>query len=222
MFPISDIIPSRTRPVVTIGLIAVNTLLFLYQLQLDDVSLQRLVFQFGVIPARFSFTDAVTSMFLHADFLHFLGNMVFLWIFGDNVEDRLGHVQYTLFYFGCGMLAAAAQTFADPASFAPMIGASGAIAGVMGAYFVIYPHSRVLTAVFLLVFLDVIEIPAIFFLGIWFLLQLLHGAMSYGTQEGGIAFWAHAAGFVAGIAAGIYVRLRSHSSDDYWRAVGQR
>ena len=220
MFPISDVIPSRTRPTVTIGLIAVNALLFLYQLQLDDLSLQRLVFAYGVIPARFSPADALTSMFLHADFLHFLGNMVFLWIFGDNVEDRLGHVTYLLFYLGAGYIAAMAQVFASPDSFAPMIGASGAIAGVMGAYFVIYPHSRVLTAVFLLVFLDVIEIPAIFFLGVWFLLQLVHGAISAGTEDAGIAFWAHAGGFVTGILAGLYVRIRSQADRDYWQGVG--
>jgi membrane associated rhomboid family serine protease len=222
MFPLSDVIPSRTRPVVTISLIAVNLLLFLYQLQLDELTLQRLVFRFGVIPARFSYVDVVTSMFLHADFLHFFGNMVFLWIFGDNVEDRLGHVRYLLFYFAAGTLAAMAQVMADPSSFAPMIGASGAIAGVMGAYFVIYPHSRVLTAVFLLFFLDIVEIPAIFFLGIWFLLQVLHGALSAGTQDGGVAFWAHAGGFLAGIAAGLYVRVRDRANQDYWRTIDNR
>jgi membrane associated rhomboid family serine protease len=219
MFPISDVIPSRTRPVVTIGLIALNALAFLYQWQLDDLAMRRLVFQYGVIPARFSFADVVTSMFLHADLLHFLGNMLFLWIFGDNVEDRLGHLPYALFYLGSGALGAIAQVVADPGSFAPMIGASGAIAGVMGAYFVIYPHSRVLTAVFLVLFLDVIEIPAIFFLGVWFVLQLLHGAIAYGTQDGGIAVWAHAGGFVAGIGAGACVRLRDRSNRAYWRAA---
>jgi len=219
MFPISDVIPSRTRPAVTISLIAVNALLFLYQLQLDDVSLQRLVFAYGVIPARFSSADVVTSMFLHADFLHFLGNMVFLWIFGDNVEDRLGHATYLFFYLGCGYVAAMAQVFADPESFAPMIGASGAIAGIMGAYFVIYPHSRVLTAVFIFLFLDIIEVPAIFFLGLWFLLQLFHGAMSYGSQEGGVAFWAHAGGFLVGIGAGAWVRARDRANREYWSDV---
>ena len=219
MFPISDVIPSRTRPVVTISLIALNAVLFLYQLQLDDIGLQRLVFKYGVIPARFSYADVVTSMFLHADFLHFLGNMVFLWIFGDNVEDRLGHFTYVLFYLGSGGFAAAAQVLADPTSFFPMIGASGAIAGVMGAYFVIYPRSRVLTAVFLFLFLDIIEIPAIFFLGVWFLLQLLHGAMSFGTQEGGVAFWAHAGGFIVGVVAGAYVRIRDQGGQGYWRPI---
>jgi membrane associated rhomboid family serine protease len=220
MFPISDVIPSRTRPVVTIGLIAVNALAFVYQWRLDDLALQRFIFHYGLIPARFSYGDVLTSMFLHADILHFLGNMVFLWIFGDNVEDRLGHVPYAVFYVASGALAAFAQTFVDPRSFAPMIGASGAVAGVMGAYFVIYPHSRVLTAVFLVLFLDVIEIPALFFLGVWFLLQLLHGAMAYGTQDGSVAFWAHAGGFLAGIGAGIYVRVRDRSNRGYWRTAG--
>jgi membrane associated rhomboid family serine protease len=217
MFPISDVIPSRTRPTVTVALIGLNALGFLYQLQLDHTSLQRLVFEYGVIPARFSYGDVVTSMFLHGDFIHFFGNMVFLWIFGDNVEDRLGHVTFLLFYVACGMLGAMAQVAAAPDSFGPMIGASGAIAGVMGAYFVIYPHSKVLTAVFLVLFLDVVEIPAVFFLGVWFLLQILHGALSSDVTGGGVAFWAHAGGFLAGLAAGGFVRLRDRADREYWR-----
>lgn len=213
MFPISDVIPSRTRPVVTMMLIALNTLAFLYQFTLSDDDLQRLVFDLGVIPAAFSLPDLVSSMFLHGDLLHFIGNMVFLWIFGDNVEDRLGHGKFVVFYLAAGSLAAAAQVAADPLSRAPMIGASGAIAGIMGAYFVLYPQSRVLTAVFLLVFLDVIEIPAIFFLGVWFLLQLLHGSMS---PDQGVAFWAHAAGFVVGAIVGGWVRARDRALQSYW------
>ncbi|HJR60710.1 MAG TPA: rhomboid family intramembrane serine protease [Vicinamibacterales bacterium] len=219
MFPISDVIPSRTRPVVTISLIAVNTLAFLYQLQLDDLTLERLVFEYGVIPARLSYADVISSMFLHGDFLHFVGNMVFLWIFGDNVEDRLGHGGYLGFYVGAGAAAAMAQVFADPTSFVPMIGASGAIAGVMGAYFLLYPHSRILTAVFFFLFLDIIEIPAIFFLGVWFLLQVFHGAMASGAPGGGVAFWAHAGGFAAGFIVGLYVKARDRASQDYWRDV---
>lgn len=221
MLPLSDVIPSRTRPVVTMGLIAINALLFLYQFQLDDLALQQLVFEFGVIPARMSYADVVSSMFLHGDILHFGGNMLFLWIFGDNVEDRLGHVPYLLFYLGSGAVAAMAQVFADPTSFVPMIGASGAIAGVMGAYFMLYPHSRVLTAVFLFLFLDIIEIPAIFFLGFWFLLQVVHGAVSSGGQGGGIAFWAHAGGFAGGALVGLYVRARDRSAEEYWRGMRQ-
>ena len=220
MFPISDVIPSRTRPVVTVSLIAINSLMYLFQLQLDEVAMQRLVLDAGLIPARFSYVDVVTSMFLHADFLHFLGNMVFLWIFGDNVEDRVGHAGFVLFYVGTGTAGAMAQTLADPSSFVPMIGASGAIAGVMGAYFLLYPQSRILTAVFLFLFLDVIEIPAIFFLGVWFLLQVLHGAMSPAAEGGGgVAFWAHAGGFAAGLLVGLYVKRRDRAREDYWRRV---
>src|SRR5918993_3047605 len=212
MFPLSDVIPSRTRPVVTISLIALNALMFLYQLQLDDLSLQRLVFQLGVIPAYLSYSDIVTSMFLHGDFLHFIGNMVFLWIFGDNVEDRVGHGGFVLFYIVTGGVAALAQVFANPASVVPMIGASGAIAGVMGAYFVLYPQSRILTAVFLILFLDIVEIPAIFFLGVWFILQVVHGTISSGVDGGGVAFWAHAGGFAAGLAIGLYLRTRDRAA----------
>jgi membrane associated rhomboid family serine protease len=218
MFPISDVIPSRTRPVITIGLIALNTLAYLYQLQLDETDLQRLVFAHGVIPARFGLPDIVTSMFLHADILHFGSNMVFLWIFGDNVEDRLGHAGYLLFYLGCGAVGAAAQVAADPLSFAPMIGASGAIAGVMGAYFLLYPQSRILTVVFLIVFLDIVEIPAVFLLGVWFLLQVGHGALSSGTPGGGVAFWAHIGGFAAGAVVGFYLRVRGRADRHYWTA----
>jgi len=219
MFPLSDVIPSRTRPVVTVSLIALNTLMFLYQLWLDEQTMVRLVYDLGVIPAHLSYRDIVTSMFLHGDFLHFIGNMVFLWIFGDNVEDRVGHAGFLLFYLGTGGLAALAQVLANPASLAPMIGASGAIAGVMGAYFVLYPHSRILTAVFFFLFLDIIEIPAIFFLGVWFLLQVVHGSLSAGVDGGGVAFWAHAGGFAAGLLTGVYLRGRDRATRAYWRDV---
>jgi membrane associated rhomboid family serine protease len=219
MFPLSDVIPSRTRPVVTVSLIALNTLMFLYQLRLDDLALQGLVYDLGVVPAYLSYRDIVTSMFLHGDFLHFIGNMVFLWIFGDNVEDRVGHPGFLLFYVATGGAAALAQVFANPVSVVPMIGASGAIAGVMGAYFVLYPHSKILTAVFFFLFLDIIEIPAIFFLGIWFLLQVVHGSLSSGAEGGGVAFWAHAGGFAAGLLIGAWLRARDRATREYWREV---
>ena len=213
MFPISDVIPSRTRPVVTMALIALNTAVFLYQFTLSDDDLQRVVYAIGVVPGAFSIPDLVTSLFLHADLVHFLGNMVFLWIFGDNVEDRLGHGRYILFYLTAGSVAAMAQVVADPLAGSPIIGASGAIAAIMGAYFVLYPQSRVLTAVFLVIFLDVIEIPAVFFLGVWFLLQLVHASM---TPADDIAFWAHAGGFVVGLVAGGWLRYRDRTLRDYW------
>jgi membrane associated rhomboid family serine protease len=221
MFPISDVIPSRTVPVVTIGLIALNALAFLYELQLDDYQLQVLVQYFGVVPVAFSWPDVLSSMFLHGGWLHFLGNMLYLWIFGDNVEDRLGHGLYLLFYVLCGALAALAQVFVHPYSPVPMVGASGAIAGVMGAYFVLYPHSRVLAVVFIVLFLDVIEIPAIFFLGVWFLMQLFSGVGSVvDAAEGGVAFMAHVGGFAAGVIGGFIARARDASRQEYWRGVG--
>ena len=210
MFPISDVIPSRTTPVVTMTLIALNTLAFLYQFTLSDADLRQLIYAIGVVPAAFSVPDLVTSMFLHGDLVHFLGNMVFLWIFGDNVEDRLGHGKYLVFYLAAGSLAAAAQILADPLSRTPMIGASGAIAAIMGAYFVLYPRSQVLTAVFLLLYLDLIEVPAILFLGVWLAMQLLAGlaSMGAGAAEGGLAITAHLAGFATGIVAGLTLRAR--------------
>src|SRR5215203_6313833 len=135
VFPISDVIPSRTRPVVTISLIALNALAFLYELQLSDRQLQVFAYAYGVVPAVFSWSDVLSSMFLHDGWMHFLGSMLYLWIFGDNVEDRLGHGGFVLFYVFCGAVAATAQTLVHPYSTIPMIGASGAIAGVMGAYF---------------------------------------------------------------------------------------
>ena len=204
MFPISDVIPSRTTPFVTVSLIAVNALAFLFELTLSERELQVFAQAFGVVPADFSWSSVLTSMFLHGGWLHFLGNMLYLWIFGDNVEDHFGHFRYLLFYFFCGATAALGQTAIEPYSQVPMIGASGAIAGVMGAYFVLFPQSRVLTGVFIFFFFDLIEIPAIFFLGIWFLMQFFSGVGSLGADaaQGGVAFWAHSAGFAVGALGG--------------------
>jgi membrane associated rhomboid family serine protease len=218
MFPVSDVIPSRTFPYVTIGIIALNAVAFLYELVLSDRQLQVLTDTYGVVPAFFSWTSLVTSMFLHSGWVHFLGNMLYLWIFGDNVEDHLGHGRYLLFYLGCGSIAALAQVAANPRSLVPMIGASGAIAGVMGAYFVLYPRSRILTAIFIVFFLDLVEVPAIFFLGIWFLMQLFSGVGSIGarTVDGGVAFWAHIAGFASGALYGALRKFRIEARREYW------
>src|SRR6187399_1686145 len=210
MIPLRDVIPSRTTPYVTISLVAINVLVFLYQFSLGP-DVNRFVLTFALIPAYFSWINVLTSMFLHGGFLHVAGNMLYLWIFGDNVEDRMGHGRFLAFYLLCGVAAALGQTFTAPDSIVPMVGASGAIAGVMGAYFVLYPHSRVLTFIFLVIFVDLIEIPAIFFLGIWFLMQLLSGVGSLGVGNaagGGVAFWAHIGGFVVGAAIGFVLRLR--------------
>ena len=210
MFPVSDVIPSRTTPVVTIAIIILNAIAFLFELTLSERDLEQFVQAFGVVPASFSWLTVLTSMFLHGGWLHFLGNMLYLWIFGDNVEDRLGHLRYLVFYLFCGAIAALGQSITNPYSIVPMVGASGAIAGVMGAYFVLYPHSRVLTAVFIFFYLDLVEIPAIFFLGIWFFMQLFSGVGSIGADaaSGGVAFWAHVGGFVAGAGLGALARLR--------------
>ena len=211
MFPVSDVIPSRTTPFVTVSLIIVNAFVFLYMLTLPEELLQGFVARYAVVPAWFSLPTLFTSQFLHGGWMHVIGNMLYLWIFGDNVEDRLGHVRFLLFYLGAGALAAILQLVFNPLSAVPMLGASGAIAGVMGAYFVLYPQSRVLTAVFVLIFFDLVEIPAVFFLGIWFLMQLLSGVGSLGVSNaagGGTAFWAHVGGFVAGVAVGFVLRAR--------------
>ena len=221
MFPISDVIPSRTTPFVTIGLILLNAIAFLYELQLDDYQLQVMVRWYGVVPGAFAWSDVLASMFLHSGWLHFLGNMLYLWIFGDNVEDRFGHLGFLLFYVACGAFAAVAQVFVHPNSLVPMVGASGAIAGVMGAYFVLYPHSRVLAVVFIVLFLDIIEIPAIFFLGFWFLMQLFSGVGSVvDAAEGGVAFMAHVGGFAVGVIGGLVMRSRDMSREQYWRGIG--
>jgi membrane associated rhomboid family serine protease len=220
MFPVSDVIPSRTTPYVTIGLIGVNTLAFLYEWQLSDRELQRLLLEFGAVPAYLSAASLLTGIFLHAGWLHFGGNMVYLWIFGDNVEDRFGHGRFLAFYLLCGVTGVLGQVSAAPYSMVPIIGASGAIAGVLGAYFALFPHSRVLTAIVLVVFFDVVEIPAVFFLGLWFIMQLLSGVGSIGAPPaaGGVAFWAHTAGFVTGLAFGSLARWRDAGAH-YWRVA---
>jgi membrane associated rhomboid family serine protease len=216
MFPLSDVIPSRTVPVVTVGLIIVNSLVFLYQVTLPQPLLEQFVMQYALVSADFNWTSVFTSMFLHGGWMHVIGNMLYLWIFGDNVEDRLGHGRFLVFYLVSGCFAALLQVLINPFSEVPMLGASGAIAGVMGAYFVLYPESRVLTAVFIFIFFDLVEIPAIFFLGIWFVMQLLSGVGSLGIQNtsGGTAFWAHIGGFVVGAIVGLVLRRRGRRLTD--------
>ncbi|MEQ1575148.1 MAG: rhomboid family intramembrane serine protease [Vicinamibacterales bacterium] len=220
MIPLRDVIPSRTTPVVTIALIAVNVLVFLFELSMGD-AVNDFTRSFGLVPAAFSWMTVVTSMFLHGGLLHAGGNMLYLWIFGDNVEDRMGHGRFLAFYLLCGIAAALAQTIVSPDSPVPMVGASGAIAGVMGAYFVLYPHSRIVTLIPIIFFFHVVEIPAIFFLGIWFLMQLLSGvgsiaAATGGEPSGGIAFWAHVAGFAAGLVGVMIFRRPERQRVEWW------
>jgi len=219
VIPLRDVIPSRTTPFVTVGIIAANALAFWFELSLPAGTRQVLICDFGIVPAAFAWPTLLSSMFLHGGWLHIIGNMWFLWIFGDNVEDRLGHGRYLAFYLLCGAVAGIAQALASPDSYIPTIGASGAIAGVMGAYFVLYPRSRVLTLIWLFVFVDIVEIPAVFFLGFWFLMQLFSGVGSVAQtagNHGGVAFWAHVAGFLFGVAAVFVFRRSERQRVEWW------
>jgi membrane associated rhomboid family serine protease len=223
LIPLRDVIPSRTTPYVTITLVVLNSLVFLYQLALGD-GVNNFVYSFGLVPAFFSWPAVITSMFLHGGFLHVAGNMLYLWIFGDNVEDRMGHGRFLAFYLLCGIAAAVGQTVTVPNSEIPMVGASGAIAGVMGAYFVLYPHSRIVTLLPLFIFWQIIEVPAIFFLGVWFLMQFLSGVGSIATATGGepaggVAFWAHVGGFVAGLIGVFAFRQPERQRVEWWNEV---
>jgi membrane associated rhomboid family serine protease len=210
LIPLRDTIPSRTAPVVTVALIAVNVIVFLHEAALGPY-LERFVFAYGLVPRRLvfwpgapldpaRFLPLVTSMFWHGGWLHLLGNMLYLWIFGDNVEDKLGHLRYLIFYLAAGVAAALTQVALDPTSVLPTVGASGAIAGVLGAYLISYPRARVLTLVPIFIFPWFVEIPAFAYLIFWFLLQLLQGVGQLGMpQTGGVAVWAHVGGFIAGV-----------------------
>ena len=207
MIPLRDVIPSRTTPYITVTIISLNAIAWLFELSLGERQLTQFLYIYGVVPAAFSWPTLITSMFLHGGWSHFIGNMWYLWIFGDNVEDRVGHGRFIVFYLLCGIAAAMGQIVMDPSSELPTIGASGAIAGVMGAYFVLYPHSRVLTLI-PWIFLQIVEIPAIVLLGFWFLMQFLSaGAIAVTSSShggGGVAFAAHVAGFLVG-AIGVFV-----------------
>lgn len=233
MFPISDDNPTRITPYVTYGLIAANILVFLYQLTLTPQQLEAFFYTWAVVPKQLTASFAgesigaagfpewitlITSQFLHGGFLHIIGNMLFLWIFGNNVEDQLGHVKYLIFYIACGVLAALAQWFFSSGSAVPSLGASGAIAGVMGAYILRFPRVPILTLIPLGFFFWTFRIPAIFYLGIWFAQQALYGVASLqartniGMEGGGVAYWAHAGGFVFGAILGPLLGLFSGDS----------
>jgi membrane associated rhomboid family serine protease len=220
MIPLRDVIPSRTTPYVTVAIIILNALAWFYELSLPENVLRRFLNVYGVVPADFQASTLLSSMFLHGSWLHVIGNMWYLWIFGDNIEDRLGHGRYIAFYVLCGAGAALGHVAAEPASTLPTIGASGAIAGVMGAYFVLYPRSRVLTLIPLIIFVEIIELPAIFLLGFWFLMQLVSAgaiAVTAGPQDsGGIAFVAHIAGFVLGVVA-VLVLKKPQAPAERWQ-----
>jgi len=218
MIPLRDVIPSRTTPYVTVTIIVLNALAWFLELSLPRDVLPLFLQVYGVVPARLHATTLLTSMFLHGSWMHVIGNMWYLWIFGDNVEDRVGHGRFIAFYLLCGIAAALGQIVIDPGSTLPTIGASGAIAGVMGAYFVLYPRSRVLTLIPLVIFWEVIEVPAPLLLGFWFLMQLFSaGAIAHtsSTGGGGVAFMAHVVGFLCGAGA-IFVFRQRERPEQYW------
>jgi len=210
MIPLRDDNPRRTFPFVTYGLVALNVLAFVWELSLGP-RLQDVLFSMAFIPARYwipgnwliDLHAIVISMFLHGGLMHIGSNMLYLWIFGDNIEDRLGHFRYLLFYLLCGFLATFAHAMFSPASRIPAIGASGAIAGVLGAYLILYPHARVMTLIPIFFFITFRELPAVIILGLWFVLQLFSGVGSLGVpaaqEAGGVAYFAHIGGFVAGM-----------------------
>lgn len=202
MFPLRDSEPTQSTPLVTMLLIALNVAVFIYQLTLDPFSLNEFLRAWGTVPRNFEISSLLTSMFLHGGWMHLLGNVWFLWVFGDNIEDILGRGKYLAFYLLCGAIGGIAHVLSSPASALPAIGASGAISGVMGAYMLRFPHSRVKTLIVFVIFITTIEVPALLMIGYWFVMQLFSGvghlAMASGDQ-GGTAWFAHIGGFLAGI-----------------------
>ena len=203
LFPYKDDNPRILVPYVTYVIISINVLIFVFQLNMGMVSSsaeREFIYRFGFIPANFSIITVFTSMFLHGGISHIMGNMWFLWVFGDNVEGVLGHVKFAVFYIICGLAATMSQLFVDPSSKIPMVGASGAIAGVLGMYMIRFPHARVHVFAFIIIFFTTFRIPAMFVLGFWFFNQLTNGLGSLGFDTtGGVAWFAHIGGFISGV-----------------------
>jgi membrane associated rhomboid family serine protease len=201
MFPLRDDQPRYSKPVVCVLLIVVNAVVFLHEMQLEDYSLNFFIARYGVTPDRFHFYTLITSQFLHGGWLHIIGNMVFLWAFGRSVEDAMGSAKFLVFYLLCGMAAGLTQAYVTDGSHIPAIGASGAIAGVMGAYVLKFPRAHIRTLVFV-IFILWFDVPALFFIPYWFLTQVFNGAGAIGyssISEGGTAWFAHIGGFIAGM-----------------------
>jgi membrane associated rhomboid family serine protease len=226
MIPLKDDIPSYSPPLVTVALIAANCLIYLFLLSTGR-GYELALIKWGAIPYEithgveltpdlpfFAPLSLFSSMFLHGGFFHLAGNMLYLWIFGDNVEDQLGHVKFFVFYILCGLAASLLHIMTTPNSQVPMVGASGAIAGVLGAYMIKFPRARILTLIFFGFFIRIVAIPALFVLGFWFILQLLFALPSIGSTSGGVAFFAHVGGFLAGIVLfklfSVFLRKRDH------------
>ena len=229
MIPLRDNVPRSSWPWVTVAIIVANCVAFLHEVKLDPLDLNVFIQTYAVIPARTAaflggravnpaaaIVPFFTSMFLHGGWMHLIGNMWFLWIFGDNVEDRVGHLRYLLLYLLCGLAGGATYFYFSYYSTTPSLGASGAIAGVMGAYMITFPRARILTLVPLFVFLTTIEVPAYLMLIYWLVIQLFSGVASLGVQEqGGVAWFAHVGGFVAGVPLMLLLRRPRRSRAAY-------
>jgi membrane associated rhomboid family serine protease len=231
VIPLRDANPTRRTPLVTLSIVIACFVAFAWELGLmasgGEAALDSFIATWGVVPADLvaawnhgdylsrETATLFTSQFLHGSWLHLLGNMLYLWIFGNNIEDRFGRLRFLAFYLLAGIAAAATQVLRDPGSETPIIGASGAIAGVLGAYLVLYPRARVLSLVFLGFFYQLLQVPAVLVLGLWFALQLFSGLMSLGASaaDGGVALFAHIGGFLFGVAIGFVVRTLSPSDD---------
>lgn len=230
MVPLRDENPTRTTPYVVLGFIILNILIFLHQRSLSSRGELQVFFDiWAMVPGQLTgsfqgelvnpsqeWVTLISSQFLHGGWGHLGGNMLYLWIFGNNIEDRLGPVKFVIFYLACGVLAGLSQWIVDPASTIPNVGASGAIAGVMGAYIIRFPKAKIVTLIPLFLFFTTIRIPAIFFLGFWFIMQAVQSVASLGVQvnmdSGGVAYWAHAGGFVFGMVLGPLLGLFSNDS----------
>lgn len=223
MIPIRDNIPSRRFPVMNAVLIGINVILFLYEVSLAVPEREAFLRVYGMIPRQVTgffameavsladFGSVVTAMFLHGSWMHIIGNMLFLWVFGDNVEDIVGSWRYLLLYLLAGAVGNLAHVITNPASALPTIGASGAVAGILGAYLINFAHARVVTIIPLGIFLWTVELPALFFLLFWFVIQLISGFASLGVESvGGVAWWAHIGGFLAGVLLVRYLRERRY------------
>ncbi len=234
MIPLKAKVPSQTTPVVTVGLILANTAAFLYELTLPERAENVFFASYALVPSHVTHwlggshlsleaatLPIFTSMFLHGGWLHLIGNMLFLWVFGNNVEDRLGHISYLFFYLVCGCGSALAHVVMNPRSAAPTVGASGAISGILGAYIVLYPRAKVLTLVPLLIFWFTVDLPAFLILGYWFVIQFFSGISTVGSRAtGGVAYWAHIGGFVLGVVlVGVWPERPRRMA--YWESDGE-
>lgn len=229
MIPIRDTIPSRTFPFINISLIIINSVIFLYEVSLGE-QMGSFLDTFGMRPAKFIWlvnndplnisaivSPFFSSIFIHGGWFHVIGNMWYLWIFGDNVEDRMGHVRYLFFYLICGIGAGLTHLYFNPSSELPTVGASGAIAGIMGAYLMLYPMGKVLTLIPVFFFITFFKVRAIFFLGFWIILQFIQGTLSHTFQQnaGGVAWWAHFGGFVIGAILIFIFKKRGYKRYNY-------